>query len=329
VIRPNPYSDVPVRLYLYFVLTYARFLLTGKCLDFPLVIQLQTQSYCNGRCAICPYPVMSKNFNHGFMEPALFEKIVNELTAERSSPALVFALQNEPLLDNRIFDFIQRLKSKRRDIYCLMPTNGEPLDRFEQEIIAASGLDQLTVSLNAHRKETYEQINNGIDFDKVVHNLHALIANPSLKDKVQVRFAINEKNAPEIPKACAYWKNQGVQTKVMEITNRAGALRTYDRFKISDTQRTGAQTLRSWKRLMTGLRRTIGCELPFYQMNILYNGDVIHCCHDWNRSMVTGNVATHSIKEVWNSEKSREIRKKLLRKEYAQIGSCRECSMVG
>jgi radical SAM protein with 4Fe4S-binding SPASM domain len=326
--KPKPFPDVPFHLYLYLIRTYIRFFLTGKSLDFPLVVQLQTQSYCNGQCAICPYPETSKKIDHGFMDEKLFDKIVDELATEKKTRTLVFALQNEPLLDSRIFDLIQKLKSKRKDIYCMLVTNGESLDKFSQEKIDESGLDQLYISLNAHSKETYKQINTGIDFEKVMNNIRSIISNPSLRQKVSIRFALNQKNAAEIQAAQEYWKKQGVRTMVSRITNRAGALRAYDSFKISNSAYTGHQLLRYWKNIMAVLRNIIGCELPFHHMNILYNGDVIICCHDWNRSIIIGNVTTKSIKSVWNSEKINEIRRNVNKKNYSRISSCNECSLT-
>jgi len=43
---------------------------------------------------------------------------------------LMFALHNEPLLDERIFDWVKHIKSINPKCYCILPTNGELLDRF-------------------------------------------------------------------------------------------------------------------------------------------------------------------------------------------------------
>ncbi|MHA1485228.1 MAG: SPASM domain-containing protein, partial [Candidatus Thorarchaeota archaeon] len=80
---------------------------------------------------------------------------------------------------------------------------------------------------------------------------------------------------------------------------------------------------------MSGTGRVTGCPLPFYQMNVLFNGDAIICCHDWNRASVIGNAGTSSLREIWNSTKVNEIRRLVLRKRYEEIDSCKECSCVG
>lgn len=79
---------------------------------------------------------------------------------------------------------------------------------------------------------------------------------------------------------------------------------------------------------MSTARGIIGCELPFNQMNILFNGDAIICCHAWNRATVVGNVRTSSLREIWNSKEMNEIRRLILRKRYRHIDSCKECTIV-
>ena len=80
---------------------------------------------------------------------------------------------------------------------------------------------------------------------------------------------------------------------------------------------------------MSGIGRVTGCRLPFYQMNVLFNGDAIICCNDWSRASVVGNAGTSSLGEIWNSAKVNEIRRLALRKRYEEIDSCKECSCVG
>jgi len=271
---------------------------------------------------------MSKILEHGTMEWDLFSKIADELASEALSSTLVFALHSEPLLDIRLFAWVKHIKSIHSKCYCIIPTNGELLDTFTLTEIMQSGLDQLTISLNAHSKETYESINIGLDYDRVMKNVYYLLSDRSMKQKVELRFALTEENVHDVQQAVDYWKTQGVHTKVRGITNRAGSLDNYERLRLKDAQYTRALLWRFWKHLMSMAHGAIGCDLPFYQMNVLFNGDAIVCCHDWKRATVVGNVKTSSLKSIWNSDRMNEIRRLILRKRYEQINSCRECSLV-
>lgn len=329
MVSRHAYSSrhLPINLYRYLIGTYSKFLATGKCLDFPLVLQIQTQSFCNGRCLICPYPIVSKKLDQGTMDWDLFTKIAHELASEPPTK-VIFELHNEPLLDKRILDCVKYLKSISPDNYCSIVSNGELLDRFSPGEIIQSNLDRLLISLNAHSKEMYESINRGLDYEKVMKNISNLLSDQAVRQKIAMSFVVTEQNMREVHQATQYWKKQGVKTRVIDAVNRAGSLDNYEGVRPKVTYYGIARPLRVWRRLMSAVRGVVGCERPFYHMSILFNGDVILCCHDWNRATVVGNVRNSSLREIWNSEKMNEIRRLILRKRYAEISSCKECSFV-
>jgi len=322
------YSYGRLPLYLYLIRTYLKFLAVGQCLNSPRVLQVQTQSFCNGRCSICPYPIVRKKLDQGAMEWDLFAKIAKELASEPLLPSVVFGLHNEPLLDKRTFDWVKYVKSITPDKHCAIVTNGELLDNFSLTDIRQSKVDTLVISLNAYSKEMYESINNGLDYDRVMRNVSCLLSDESLREKVTLSFVLTEQNMHEVYQATRYWKGQGVRTRVMGVANRAGTLDNYEKIRPKTEYYGNPLPLRVWRYLMASARGATGCPIPFYQMNILFNGDAILCCHDWNRASVVGNAGTNSLREVWNSERMNEIRRLILRKRYEEITSCQECSLV-
>ena len=320
------YSYNHIQLYLYLFLAYAKFRVVGRCLRYPLVLQIQTQSFCNGRCIICPYSNTHKEHEQGFMEWGLFEKIVTELQSATQLSTVGFALQNEPLLDKRLFEWIKYMKSLCPGKKCVVTTNGEPLDRFSKEEIKQSEVDRIVISLNAYSKETYEKINVGLDFNKVMKNVSNLLADESLRPKVELSFRLTEDNSAEVGEAVRYWSTQGVRTRAMGITNRAGSLVNYEALKLKDASQDIPHHRRLWRDAMSGLRSVLGCEVPFHRMDILFDGTTLMCCQDWRRAVTVGNVATASIGEIFNSSEMNEARRLILRKRYKQIASCKECS---
>jgi len=105
------------------------------------------------------------------MEWDLYVKIANESASEPLLSSVVYELHNEPLLDKRIFDWVKYVKSINANKQCALVTNGELLDKFSLTDIMQSNIDQVAISLNAHSKEMYESINNGLDYDRVMKNV--------------------------------------------------------------------------------------------------------------------------------------------------------------
>jgi radical SAM protein with 4Fe4S-binding SPASM domain len=80
--------------------------------------------------------------------------------------------------------------------------------------------------------------------------------------------------------------------------------------------------------LRQALRRAWpACPFAFYQANILFNGDVIICSHDWERQVVLGNVREQSLASVWNSEHANRVRRAWLRHRQRNLPSCVRCSV--
>jgi radical SAM protein with 4Fe4S-binding SPASM domain len=324
----SPYAYWHLPLYFYLTGAYSRFLVTGKCLPFPLVLLIQTQSFCNGRCSICPYPTLSKQLPQGRMEWGLFQKVIDEAAAEPLLSAIIFELHNEPLLDERIFNCVSYIKARAPEKRVHIVTNGELLDRFSPEAIIQSKLDNLRISLNAHSRETYESINTGLNYDKVMNNITVALANPSLRPKIRLNFILTEQNEQEVYEATRYWQERGVITNVSGITNRAGTLTNFEKFRPKAGYYNGASPAVLWQRLTGRVRRALGCHMPFYDMDVLFNGDVIICSEDWHRTTVIGNAQKQPLKEIWNSQKANQIRRLLFKKRFNELAPCKECCMA-
>jgi radical SAM protein with 4Fe4S-binding SPASM domain len=260
------------------------------------------------------------------MEWQLFENIIEQVTSEPLVSRVILSLHNEPLLDKRIFDCVEFIESKCPDKYCVVVTNGQLLSQFNLKDMNQSNLDHLVVSVNAHTKAMYEQIGNGLSYDEIMDNVSSLLSSEYLRHKVSLSFVLTGQNLPDVCQAIEYWKAQGVKTRVMKPTNRAGALDNYDHIRPTWGFSHQPSISRAWGRVLSRARSLTGCTYPFYQMNILHNGDCIICCNDWNRSLVVGNVETASLRQIWNSSKMNEVRRLVLKKNYENITSCKECS---
>ena len=292
---------------------------------FPGFIQLQTINACQASCTMCPYPTFARVFERGRMADDLFEKVIAEIAAHPEVKAFVPMLQNEPLLDKRLFEKIARFREVTGGrVQVELVTNGALLTDEAVERIEQVGLDVLDISLDALNRETYERIRIGLDFDQVIAGVERVIAAELPRTKVFVRLVRQRENMKEIDAFARRWKSRGVGVFIYSAHDRAGSVEKFDeRVRIPERelpvfQRVERAASRAW----------FGhCPMPFAMTSILHNGDMLMCVHDWGRKVVLGNVRDHTIAELWNGDRMREIRSLISERRYDEIDACRDCSL--
>jgi radical SAM protein with 4Fe4S-binding SPASM domain len=58
---------------------------------------------------------------------------------------------------------------------------------------------------------------------------------------------------------------------------------------------------------------------------VLFNGDMILCCHDWRRTVVLGNLNESSIEDIWNSENFISLIRQYNAGDLSNLDVCRKC----
>ncbi len=283
-------------------------------------VQIQTQSYCNGACVICPYSHTSKQVPQGTMPWNLFTRIVDELTAFPSVQQLALMLQNEPLLDRRLPKQIEYVRKCSPDINISITTNGALLTPQITHQLHAAGLTQLVFSINGLTRETFEAIEKGLDFDRVFRNLEQLIDDPPSDLRILVKCMFVKENAVELGLPEAFsdlferLRAREIPYDVSPISNRAGSLDGYDDMVVFEQ--------------MQSSRKKLYCHDIFESTHVLFNGDVLTCCPDWLRKGVLGSMAEDTFIDIWNSPTARRQRERIAAANYADMELCRNCSQA-
>ncbi len=115
---------------------------------FVTVINIETITACNLRCSYCPNSIYDRGLmiNKLMMKAELFYKIIDELAELGWAGLLAPHSYGEPLLDDRIIEFIRYAKTKIHNLQIDLFTNGELLTvSLYQELIRA-GVDIFTVT---------------------------------------------------------------------------------------------------------------------------------------------------------------------------------------
>ncbi|MBQ6974947.1 MAG: SPASM domain-containing protein [Selenomonadaceae bacterium] len=107
-------------------------------------IEVEVINRCNNDCPFCPVNRNSDTRKPARMEEEIFYTLINQLKAIDYSGTIKFHSNNEPLLDNRIFDFIEYSRARIPKARHLMFTNGSLLD-VDKFLRLTKSLDQLII----------------------------------------------------------------------------------------------------------------------------------------------------------------------------------------
>ncbi len=286
---------------------------------FPMVLQVQTINRCNAACTICPYPYTIHLGEREVMDDALYSKIADECAAEEDLHDFVPMSKNEPLLDTKLEQRVAEFKAKARPHQMVeLVTNGSGLNPKRAQRLMDSGVDLITVSVNASNEETYKKVMIGLSWKQVMNNLEWLAKADLAKVNVYLRFVSEQKNNHELNSFRKRWRHFNLF--MFDINNRSGTVRDYEKMVMVRNA------------VITKLKRIAGsriyplCPYVFSVAHVLQNGDVPMCANDWDNREVLGNVRQQSIREIYNSPRMKDIRQLMSEGRYEEIEPCRNCS---
>lgn len=258
----------------------------------PLRVQIQTQSGCNGRCVFCPNEAVAKSgLPMGRMTVALFHEIIDEL-AETKPERVMLYLQNEPLNDPRLPDFVRYVYNRIPETTSLVVSNGTGLTREMGERLIDAGLRRLKISLQSLDEATNREI-MGYGAQPVVSNILAF--KEQLEEKgssldLRVSMVMTQQTKASLAKTRRFWKGCGIRLVTSTLENRGG--------NIANTAFLGG----------TDMRPRRECIRPSREMCILHTGEVVLCCVDWYRTSTVGDLTHQSVRDVWNGPQLRRFR---------------------
>jgi MoaA/NifB/PqqE/SkfB family radical SAM enzyme len=254
------------------------------------------------------------------MDWKLFCKVVDDLLSYPKLKLVSLMLQNEPLLGKNLYKEINYVKNKNSNLETSISTNGFYLTSDVTSKLVDAGLDRLIFSINGLTKESFEKIEKGLDYNIIFSNLMALIENKPSKLKIIVKCMLIRDNIVEfvlpekfsnLPKLL---KSNNIPLDIGPISNRAGSLMNYDDIVV-------------YEHLQSSKDKKI-CDDIFTTINVLYTGEMISCCADWNRESVLGNLKRHKIEEILLSPEVKKRKGLIKNGKYNQITPCKNCSQA-
>ncbi len=278
--------------------------------NFPQTILVDTVSFCNLRCSMCPHVKMKRR--KGRMEWSLFQKIVDEIAATRPQTRVWLVFFGEALILKKttpsIFDMIRYAKEKGlKDV--VLNSNGNLLDRSTSEKLIDSGLDGIYIGIDAFSAATYAKLRVGGNYPQTVQNVLDLVEVARTKKaaafSIQVQFVEMDENRHERDEFVRFWRSQGVSVKIRQKLTWSGLIPG-----ISHIQNQARHS----------------CYWIMNSLSITDQGDVALCAADPEGRLVVGDLRSQSISEVWNG-RMKELRQVHEQGHWDELPfPCNECN---
>src|SRR5689334_10279623 len=168
----------------------------------PVEYIVETTAKCNLYCPMCPRETHKQP--KADMSQQVFERLVGQ-AGETAEHMMLIGL-GEPFMDPRIFERIEFCH--RHSISSLLSTNGTFLDEACAAKILDSPLEQITLSFDGAKKETFEFYRKGAKFEKVRDNFvrfARMKKERGSKLQVVVQMVQMEGNAAETGDFLKFW----------------------------------------------------------------------------------------------------------------------------
>ena len=265
----------------------------------PEIVQIESTNICNAKCVFCPRDEMHRK--QGIMNFDLFKKVVDEC-AELGITHVRVHNYGEPFVDRKLVEKIRYAEQKGiREVG--MISNGSLINEQVARGMIEAGLDAINISVDASGKEVFESTRLGLKYDKVIANIERIVrirAELGKKRPKLILSFVRQNNSVDEQAFIEHWRNIADKIHITDLHNWGGTLN-----QESDVN--------------------YPCYRPWLTFTVLWDGRVSLCCADFDGHTILGDMTTSSIRDIWNGESYRAVRREHLESGGPDV--CRSCDL--
>ena len=278
---------------------------------FPPIIHVENTNICNLKCIHCPQSdpyKLVENYKPSFMSNEIFYAIVDEMKNYNS--VLRFTPDGEPLLPSK-FENQLGYAMDAGIKYISLNTNGllftPHLSRY---ICDSPSKFIIEFSLDALYKESYDRIRCGSNYIRVLNNIFTLLDMIKKKRKEEnVKVFVScveqpELDAYELESFKIFWKDMADEVISRQYVDTKSIMP---------------------KKIIRDITQRWPCIVVFTRLVIDWDGNVRFCPDDWRKETIVGNIKEKTIREIWNSDEMKDLRKSHLKKTF-EHKTCYGCT---
>lgn len=278
----------------------------------PKVIYIETTTFCNAECIMCPHKRMSRP--RQTMSQELFSKIIEGLRKYDLSGVQVFLhKEGEPLCDEKIVERLslaRNLLPSAREIG--ISTNAMLMTTRIADSLVASGIDVVFFSVDGASPGVYEHIRRNCKYSVVENNIRYFLEKRNACGKrirVVMQMLLSEQNWHERTLFIEKWKPYGVEFYFKEMhCYLDGGMSSFAKPNL--TQQISC------------------CQDPFRILVYHVDGRAGLCCWDYDCEYVVGHAAERDMMQLFNGSRSQRMREKQLARNCFDMVPCNRCGRI-
>ncbi len=287
----------------------------ARKLRFPEVISIESSSYCNADCIMCPRELLSRK--KGNMPMDLYRKIIDECAENDRYIKLIQPFMfGESFINKKLVEMIEYTKTRLPRTPVNVSTNGSLINPKMAQALIDCGLDKINIDIDGATAETFEGVRLGLVYEQVVENARYLMelkrTTRSKTPEITVTIINMDETQHEIAAFKDQWTPLADNVVVQSYSTWTGSV---------EDKNVGDQASAS-----SSGGFTFPCKHPWEEFVIANDGRVSICCLDFDFKVEVGDVSKQSIREVWNGAPIEEIRQKMIENRYDELEICSQCN---
>lgn len=275
------------------------YFLGGELPIYPTAMYVEPTNKCNLGCPMCPHGKMGRP--QGLMDFGLFKGIADAMAGQVEVMLLHF--MGESLIHPKLPEMVAY--AHERGIFTQMSTNGTLLSGEAAKALFEAGLDVLSIDFDGETPDGYEAVRPHASLGKVLVNVRGAVA---AKARLGSRCAI--------------------ALQVIMFPGQKGDLTDFlglEELKAVEVRR------KIFNDSFNTDGRPVAHKRPCFHlwndMTVAWDGTVPLCCVDYDCQVDLGNLGESSIREIWNGEKIRELRRRHLAIDCGLLPMCASCTL--
>lgn len=264
-----------------------------------LKFNLELTSRCNFRCGMCPMDHIDRPYEDAPF--GMVEKVAREMKELGLQMRYLHEL-GEPLMFKRLAEAIDLFPG------VALSTNASLLTEEKGRELLATSLSRIILSIDTLNPDVYAKSRKGGKFPQVADNIRKFL---ELSRGKKIRVEIQRMIMPT------------TQQETNREFEEFFSLHKYPQAVVTKKTCEGLDTSE-----VTELHQAYyGCfqGTPWQWFIILANGNVSHCCYDYDAKQCLGNVKTQTIEEIARSRFLDVIEDGFQRHDFSQLPRCGEC----